>query len=147
LRPGIGVLVIDARAGGGVTCMVERFDVSTSMRLRAFHDKLSPVFPDGTVLTFGAGELRLKSDEWFHASAVVEIFLCLGMDAAIQTTCIGVRRRIHDGRDGHNSASSRHTERTFDDRRTSYCKRESIFEGKSNRLRETGSYRRIGQRY
>jgi hypothetical protein len=63
-------------AGGGVTCMVESFNVSTSTRLRAFHDKPSPVFPDGTVLAFGAGELRLKSDEWFHASAVVEIFLC-----------------------------------------------------------------------
>jgi len=63
-------------AGGGVTCMVESFNVSTSKRLRAFHDKPSPVFPDGTVLAFGAGELRLKSDEWFHASAVVEIFLC-----------------------------------------------------------------------
>lgn len=63
-------------AGGGVTCMVETFDASTTTRLRAFHDKPSPVFPDGTVLAFGGGELRLRSDEWFHASAVVEIFLC-----------------------------------------------------------------------
>ena len=63
-------------AGGGVTCMVESFDVSTSTRLRAFQDKPSPVFPDGTVLSFGGGEMRLKSDEWFHASSVVEIFLC-----------------------------------------------------------------------
>lgn len=63
-------------AGGGVTCMVESFDSATSTRLRAFHDKPSPVFPDGTVLAFGGGELRLKSDEWFHASAVVEIFQC-----------------------------------------------------------------------
>jgi hypothetical protein len=63
-------------AGGGVTCMVESFDVSTSTRLRAFHDKPSPVFPDGTVLAFGGGEMRLRSDEWFQASCVVEIFLC-----------------------------------------------------------------------
>jgi hypothetical protein len=63
-------------AGGGVTCMVERFEVFTSSRMRAFHDKPSPVFPDGTILAFGAGELCLKSDEWFHASAVVELFLC-----------------------------------------------------------------------
>ena len=63
-------------AGGGVTCMVESFDAATSTRLRAFHDKPSPVFPDGTVLAFGGGELCLKSDEWFHASAVVEIFKC-----------------------------------------------------------------------
>lgn len=63
-------------AGGGVTCMVESFDALTSTRLRAFHDKPSPVYPDDTVLVFGGGELRLKSDEWFQASAVVEIFLC-----------------------------------------------------------------------
>ncbi|MCY1222433.1 hypothetical protein D9M68_831150 [compost metagenome] len=63
-------------AGGGVTCMVERFDASSSARVRAFHDKSSPIFPDGTVLSFGAGELRLMADEWFQASAVVEIFLC-----------------------------------------------------------------------
>lgn len=63
-------------AGGGVTCMVERFDALTSTRLRAFHDKPSPVYSDGTILTFGGGELRLKSDEWFQASVVVEMFLC-----------------------------------------------------------------------
>ena len=63
-------------AGGGVTCLIESFDASTSTRSRAFRDKPSPVFPDGTVLSFGGGEMRLKSDEWFHASAVVEIFLC-----------------------------------------------------------------------
>jgi hypothetical protein len=63
-------------AGGRATCMVERFDPATGKRERAFHDKPSPVFPDGTLLVFGAGELTLKSDEWFVADAVVEIFLC-----------------------------------------------------------------------
>lgn len=56
--------------------MVERFDPATGMRERAFHDRPSPVFPDGTRLVFGAGTLTLKSDEWFVADAVVEIFLC-----------------------------------------------------------------------
>lgn len=63
-------------AGGRATCMVERFDAATGKRERAFHDKPSPIYPDGTLLVFGAGELSLKSDEWFVADAVVEIFLC-----------------------------------------------------------------------
>jgi len=63
-------------AGGQATCMVERFDTETGKRERAFHDKPSPAFPDGTLLVFGAGKLTLKSDEWFVADAVVEIFLC-----------------------------------------------------------------------
>ncbi|QOF76338.1 hypothetical protein [Variovorax sp. 38R] len=63
-------------AGGGVTCMVERFDALSSTMVRAFHDKPSPIFPDGTMLAFGAGELRLMSDKWFQANAVVAIFLC-----------------------------------------------------------------------
>ncbi|BEP56623.1 hypothetical protein GmRootV118_38670 [Variovorax sp. V118] len=63
-------------AGGRATCMVERFEAATGKRWRAFHDKPSPVFPDGTLLVFGAGEVALKSDEWFVADAVLEIFLC-----------------------------------------------------------------------
>lgn len=63
-------------AGGKATCMVEKFDAATQARWRAFHDKPSPVFPDGTLLVFGAGELALKADEWFAADAVVDIFLC-----------------------------------------------------------------------
>ncbi|SEK15165.1 MULTISPECIES: hypothetical protein [unclassified Variovorax] len=62
-------------AGGKATCMVERFDAGTAKRWRAFHGKPSPVFPDGTQLVFGAGEVALKADEWFAADAVLEIFL------------------------------------------------------------------------
>ena len=63
-------------AGGGVTCMIEKFDVAASERLRAFHNQPSPVFPDGTVLAFSGGELALRADEWFQAAAVVDVFLC-----------------------------------------------------------------------
>ncbi|RTD87551.1 hypothetical protein EJO68_24640 [Variovorax atrisoli] len=63
-------------AGGGVTCMVEKYEVSGDNRMRAFHDKPSPVFPDGTVLVFGGGELKMKADEWFLSDMVVELFLC-----------------------------------------------------------------------
>jgi hypothetical protein len=63
-------------AGGGVTCMVEKYEISDDNRMRAFHDKPSPVFPDGTVLVFGGGELKMKADEWFLSDIVVELFLC-----------------------------------------------------------------------
>ncbi|WP_230948829.1 hypothetical protein, partial [Burkholderia vietnamiensis] len=38
-------------AGGGVSCMIERFQFG-AQRWRAFHDKSSPVRPDGTILVF-----------------------------------------------------------------------------------------------
>ncbi|RKF30530.1 hypothetical protein [Paraburkholderia fungorum] len=61
-------------AGGGVSCMVERFD-SGAHRWRAFHDNPSPVRPDGTILVFSAGNIPMQSDEWFMADQVVEVFL------------------------------------------------------------------------
>lgn len=62
-------------AGGGVSCMVELFDASAEVCSRAFHDKPSAARPDGTILVFGAGNLPMRSDEWFMANQVVEIFL------------------------------------------------------------------------
>jgi hypothetical protein len=62
-------------AGGGVSCMVEHFEIDGERRRRAFHDKPSPVRPDGTILVFGAGNIPMRSDEWFMSDQVVEIFL------------------------------------------------------------------------
>ncbi|BEU75074.1 hypothetical protein MAFF211271_46290 (plasmid) [Ralstonia syzygii subsp. indonesiensis] len=62
-------------AGGGITCMVERFDPQMGERLRAFHDKPNPVYPDGTILSFRAGNIPMKSDEWFKSDQVAEIFV------------------------------------------------------------------------
>ncbi len=56
-------------AGGGVSCMVEVFDASAEVRSRAFHDKPSAARPDGTILVFGAGNLPMRSDEWFIADS------------------------------------------------------------------------------
>jgi hypothetical protein len=53
-------------AGGGVSCMIERFECD-AQRWRAFHDKPSPVRPDGTILVFRAGNVPMRSDEWFMA--------------------------------------------------------------------------------
>ncbi|VWC02479.1 hypothetical protein [Burkholderia lata] len=61
-------------AGGGVSCMIERFDFA-AQRWRAFHDKPSPVRPDGTILVFRAGNISMRSDEWFMVDQVVEVFL------------------------------------------------------------------------
>ncbi|VVE11217.1 hypothetical protein PCO31110_02667 [Pandoraea communis] len=61
-------------AGGGVSCMIERFEFGAK-RWRAFHDKPSPVRPDGTILVFGAGHIPMRADEWFMADQVVEVFL------------------------------------------------------------------------
>jgi hypothetical protein len=61
-------------AGGGVTCMVERYEKGTNTRKRAYHDKPSPVRPGGTVLVFQAGHISMRSDEWFLADQVVELF-------------------------------------------------------------------------
>lgn len=63
-------------AGGGATCMLERFDKRCNIRYRGFHAKPSPVFPDGTILAFGGGHLRMNSDEWFLISQVEEVFFC-----------------------------------------------------------------------
>ncbi|CAN0628286.1 protein of unknown function [Burkholderia multivorans] len=61
-------------AGGGVTCMVEHFDACTNTRSRAFHNKPNPVFPDGTILAFRAGNIPMRSDEWFMSTQVIDIF-------------------------------------------------------------------------
>ena len=55
--------------------MVEHYDAITGRRERAHNPLPNPAFPDGTILSFGGGELRLQSDEWIMATKVVEIFL------------------------------------------------------------------------
>jgi len=55
--------------------MIEHFETDGARRQRAFHDKPSPVRPDGTILVFGAGNIPMRSDEWFMSDQVVEIFI------------------------------------------------------------------------
>lgn len=62
-------------AGGGVTCMMERRDVALARHFRAYQDKRSQVFADGSILAFGGGEIKLAADEWFTSTDVVETFL------------------------------------------------------------------------
>lgn len=62
-------------AGGGVTCMLERRDMAAGRHYRGYHDIRSKVYPDGTILAFGGGEIKLLADEWFTAPIVVDAFL------------------------------------------------------------------------
>ncbi|AXF06526.1 hypothetical protein CUJ91_00440 [Paraburkholderia graminis] len=62
-------------AGGGVTCMIERYDAASRKRFRAFHDKPNTVRPDGTILSFRAGNIPMRSDEWFMSNQVTEVFV------------------------------------------------------------------------
>jgi len=61
-------------AGGGLTCMLERRDVDAGRMFRAFVDRPANSVPDGTILAFGAGQIRLLSDEWLTAPQVAEAF-------------------------------------------------------------------------
>ncbi|WP_139369554.1 hypothetical protein [Xanthomonas axonopodis] len=63
-------------AGGGVTCMLEKREGSTGKQYRAYKHEKSKVFPDGTVLAFGGGELVMQSDEWFSSEEIAEVFCC-----------------------------------------------------------------------
>lgn len=61
--------------GGGVTCLVEKFDAVQGTRHRAYHGTPNAAFPDGTILVFSAGKIPMKSDEWFRSDQVAEIFV------------------------------------------------------------------------
>ena len=60
--------------GGGVTCLLERRDAASGRHYRAFHNKPSTVFADGTLLAFSGGNIPLRSDEWFTAAVVADAF-------------------------------------------------------------------------
>ncbi|WP_081069450.1 hypothetical protein [Burkholderia stagnalis] len=62
-------------AGGGASCMIERYKIENSARFRAFHDTPSPVRPDGTILSFRAGNIPMRSDEWFMSDQVADVFV------------------------------------------------------------------------
>ncbi|MDW3684257.1 hypothetical protein RA280_21375 [Cupriavidus sp. CV2] len=61
--------------GGGVTCLLEKFDAEKGKRYRAYHGMPNAAYPDGTLLVFSAGNIPMKSDEWFRSDQVAEIFI------------------------------------------------------------------------
>lgn len=62
-------------AGGRVTCFIERYDAKSKKLFRGYHSNSSTNFEDGTSLSFGAGSVGLKKDEWFNIDDVIEVFL------------------------------------------------------------------------
>lgn len=62
-------------AGGGVTCMLEWRDAANKRHFRAHLGAPSNVFPEGTILSFSGGEVKLRADEWLTTSIVEEAFL------------------------------------------------------------------------
>lgn len=60
--------------GGGVTCLIERRDAATGKHFRGHYDLPSKVFPDGTILAFGANKIRMAANEWFDRTMVADAF-------------------------------------------------------------------------
>ncbi|GAB7532012.1 hypothetical protein PS3A_44270 [Pseudomonas sp. 3A(2025)] len=61
-------------AGGRFTCFVERYDAKNKILFRGYHSNSSTNFEDGSLLSFGAGRVQLKKDEWFNVDDVIEVF-------------------------------------------------------------------------
>ncbi len=60
--------------GGGTTCMLELYRTDSKERFRGYSDFTDKIRPDGTILSFGAGDIPLMADEWFTVDAVIEVF-------------------------------------------------------------------------
>jgi hypothetical protein len=69
-------------AGGGVGCMLEWRDTSTSTHRRAFLEVPAVPFQDGTELTFGGGTIALRRDEWLNIRIVIEAFTAFAQGEA-----------------------------------------------------------------
>jgi hypothetical protein len=62
-------------AGGQATCLIEKRVAVGQKIFRAYQDKRSPVFADGSILSFNGGSIALRADEWFKASEALDLFL------------------------------------------------------------------------
>lgn len=61
--------------GGSMSCLLERRDACIGRHFRAYHDKPSIVFPDGTILAFARNKIRMQADEWFDSRVVADAFV------------------------------------------------------------------------
>jgi hypothetical protein len=78
-------------AGGGQTCAVEVRDAASGRHYRAHQTTQHPVFPDGTALMFGGGELILLGNEWFTSSQAVQLVLEFQQGQLLPTSASGWR--------------------------------------------------------
>lgn len=61
-------------AGGGLTCLLEKRTVVDGKHFRAYLETPSGIHPDGTILAFSGGQVRLRADEWLSAPLVTQYF-------------------------------------------------------------------------
>lgn len=73
-------------AGGGQTCLLEKRDIVSGRHYRAFRQERSTVFPDGTKLVFGGGEMPLQADEWMTAAIVADAFIAFRSGSPLSPT-------------------------------------------------------------
>lgn len=62
-------------AGGGAGCLLEWRDTERNTHLRAFVERPTVPFEDGTELVFGGGRIPLRRDEWLNISLVTSAFV------------------------------------------------------------------------
>jgi hypothetical protein len=58
-----------------MTCVVERWEVGTKKRFRAYQKTPIVSRKDGVRLTFSAGCIPMKRDEWLRISQGAELFI------------------------------------------------------------------------
>lgn len=63
------------QVAGGVPCMMAPREARGPWHFRAFRDRASSIFADGTLLVFGGGTIRLRADEWFTTGDVAAVFV------------------------------------------------------------------------
>ncbi len=63
-----------------MTCTLERRDAVNRRHCRAHLDAPGKVVPDGTLLVFSGGEIKLHADEWLMSSLVEDAFLAFMKD-------------------------------------------------------------------
>ena len=62
-------------AGSRPWCVLERRQVAPLIHQRAFQDTPSPKYLDGAKISTGAGEITMKSDEWFLLKDAADVFV------------------------------------------------------------------------
>jgi hypothetical protein len=62
-------------AGSRPWCVLERRRIEPFRHDRAFQDTPVPKYNDGAKIRTGAGEITLKSDEWFLLKDAAEVFV------------------------------------------------------------------------
>ncbi|MFB3304745.1 hypothetical protein [Pseudomonas sp. AMR01] len=70
-------------AGGRFTCFIERYDAKSKKLFRGYHSNSSTNFEEGTLLSFSAGRVPLKKDEWFNIDDVIEVFSLFNQNQAL----------------------------------------------------------------